>query len=359
MPPPPVAPFPTPPVAEEGAAASGAVMMAVGLVAGLVIGLILGFVLGRRARNLVTLAQDFVKAVRSLGKKVSAAAAAAAAAPPAPSPADSSAADKSSDAPASGSTDAELVSTKEVTDDSSWQQQPPEIMLASFLNTFRSALDDHGDIVFNPVLQYQMRREQLLMKERRQREKQAQEEGGEETVFKSSYKFPPLKVLEEHGARLTSADAKSSEAREAAERRAQLKKTEQYLGDALDVDVAKSSEPKQSHLVGAEMFRNAMQAAIESSTMTEHEKIALTQRSSAMAARVQLREIQRVRPIVFIPSKDPFDNGEAVRRDGTDLSDELKAELLVEEAQDGAYAAGLESARDALGLGPVDDDVVA
>jgi len=287
------------------------ILMFIGIVIGLVLGFLLGFCVGARARQLVASVRMVPTALRSLIRSL------------APAQED----DKENE---SGQADDALDS--ELPDD-------VELDFNSLLNSdLVPGIDDHPEIEFNPVIAYQIKVSTDAARKEKQRaqliadgfdpdemDDVAQEAAG------TGVKPNALAVLEANGARLTSmASSQSSDTMAREDRRRQLRTIDAYLAKEYNVDVvrvpAKKGTSESGHGTGQKK-QNAFDVARLSNVPFAFDAIkSKFHHGTAKSARVQLRAIQRVRPIVFRSSDEDADG----RRKGQVLSADAQAEMLQE-----------------------------
>lgn len=282
----------------------------IGMVLGLIIGFAMGFLVATRGKQISSLVKLIPASLRSLFK----------------------AADEDKD---DGQAEDQVDAEDEGADDLQ--------NLDNFLNSDHlPGLDDHADIEFNPIIMYKIK---IAKEEQRKEKARAQlisdgydpddmEEADANALAGAGDGKPTaLAIMVAAGARVTPmAASNSAEALAREDRRRQVRSIDTYLNRYMDVDVTRVQKKTEGHAGGAKKKKqSALDVAntVGSGTRPEDavKRLAL---QSARWSRTQLREIHRVKPILFKPSgSNPIDEDAKVRRrTGKALTSEDQADIL-------------------------------
>ena len=241
-----------------------------------------------------------------------------------------------------------------------------DVGVEDFLNSAAApGLDDHPELEFNPIFMYNLkkfkdreredrRRQQLIAEgfegdELEQMLKEGLTAGGGDIVQRNA-----LATLIAAGARfqpIKSAQNIEDLGRE--ERRRQLRNVDGYLMKQLDADTRRVvvQAPRGRRLSKGTVVEARAMSALERAHQTAHVRVsakgeniqrATTMLTTAVSARNQLREIQRLRPLkihLLQRQQNADDDDDGYRQVDPDDVDAIKAELAnldddVEEADD-------------------------
>ena len=313
-----------------------------------IVTLMFGFLLGTRAKMILAAAKVSGKALITLKELIMA-----------------------------GSKDAEDDGAADAVDepDEDNKDEPPELLEKFLSNETTYGLDDHADIVRNPVLMYQVG--QAKAAARREIRKQQliadgmDEEDAEQALIDemtgalgSSGGGPsagqnPLATLIAAGARVTAlADSMGADAAQAEERRRQARTIDAYLTKSRGIDTTKTQRPKVGEGVGRKKA-SALEVAIRSKDrpfgglfmQLDGEKIKM-----AKDGRVMLRALHKRRKamgLAYVPPKDNDTGKKEVRRTGSVMSAEEQANILAQLANEDPDGEGDDDEADE----DMDDDV--
>jgi len=285
--------------------------LGVGIAIGLVVGLIVGWLVGTRAKQLAAATKAIPKALASLTKTKRNAASSASGA----------------GANGAGSAAAQAAAAVSVANDVDAEPTPPEDevlpddddVVNAFLNSNSTpGLDDHCDLEFNPVVLYQIKRAKegaRIAKIRDQMIAEGLDPDDDSQMAMISQpvgrtKISALAVLVAHGASVSRVRSDTVDQAQKEQRRT-LKTVEVYLTKQLEVDASRTQNGLQnSKRVGISLQQiSALEVALHSSQYTPRFSREKRQINIATAARDQLREVQRTRPLpVHSQSSSSFED---------------------------------------------------
>lgn len=311
MPPPPIAPAGAPPPPEDSCAAGFNIGIVIAFV---VVALIVGFLIGARAKQLVEKVKASANAVITIKELLKAGA-------------DDAAGDDGAE---------------EADGEGEEEEEEPAELLEQFMNMQDlRGLDDHADIVRNPIIMYHVK----LAKEDARREKRKQqmiaegmdEEDAERILINEAAgggqlsagdgRLNALAVLIAVGARVTSTDqSESAESVLAEERKRNARTIDTYLQKHLGIDTAKVQRPKSStHKSAANALEVALRTSKEPFGGTRATLVSETA-EYAMRGRNALREIdlRRRNAGIITPGRAAKATSEEERGDGGEGDEEFE-----------------------------------
>ena len=199
----------------------------------------------------------------------------------------------------------EGVGQASLPEDEENEEDEQEVLLSFLNHNTNPGMDDHKDVVFNPIVLYQMRMAKDELRRERAREVMRlagldpNDVENADALANAKGHRSALAFLIANGARFTPVADENAEARARKERRRQLKNIEVYLTKQLDIETKKPEARSRHSLkrVGITVRKEtALDVALETRTSPRIGRI-IRQLDIAKAARSQLKFIQRVRPL--------------------------------------------------------------